>query len=275
MRLDIHVSEQFHLTRNKAQNFIKDGLVSVNGKIILKPAFEIEGTERIELKESKKIHWVSRSAGKLDGFLDSIFRHPEWNEGSRNRTKQQDSHPQGVYWLSQAQNDETIVITWAKCLDVGSSTGGFTQVLLDRGAAHVDAVDVGTDQLHETIRNNPKVSSYEQTDIRDFQSTRSPYDIIVCDASFISLNEILPSILSFANHETVIILLWKPQFEVRKDELNKKTWVPKDTHFVVKKQVEWESFLIKNNCEVLQKEKSSVLGEAGNQEWLYHIMKKT
>jgi 23S rRNA (cytidine1920-2'-O)/16S rRNA (cytidine1409-2'-O)-methyltransferase len=72
MRLDIALSERFLLTRNKSQAFIKDGLVSVDGKIITKPSFEVEGSEAIALKEEKKIHWVSRSAGKLDGFFEQL-----------------------------------------------------------------------------------------------------------------------------------------------------------------------------------------------------------
>jgi 23S rRNA (cytidine1920-2'-O)/16S rRNA (cytidine1409-2'-O)-methyltransferase len=77
MRLDMFVSEKYTFTRNKSQSFIKDGLISVNGKIIIKPSFEVSDEESIELKEDKKTHWVSRSAGKLDGFLDSVLRHCE------------------------------------------------------------------------------------------------------------------------------------------------------------------------------------------------------
>lgn len=104
---------------------------------------------------------------------------------------------------------------------MGSSTGGFTQILLDFGAKKVDAVDVGTDQLSVIIGNNPKVFSYENTDIRDFKSSEN-YDFIVCDASFISLEKIFPAIYNLANIETDIILLFKPQFEVGREFLNKK-----------------------------------------------------
>jgi 23S rRNA (cytidine1920-2'-O)/16S rRNA (cytidine1409-2'-O)-methyltransferase len=104
---------------------------------------------------------------------------------------------------------------------VGSSTGGFTQVLLEHGAAHVDAVDVGTDQLHDILRSDPRVTSYEQTDIRDFVPNIPKYDIIVCDASFISLVDIIDAILDCASDETHIILLFKPQFEVGREHLRK------------------------------------------------------
>lgn len=242
MRLDLLISEKFGFTRNKAQAFIKDGLVSIDRKIITKPSFEVDWTENISLEEAKKIHWVSRSAGKLDGFLDEL-----------------------------RMNNYELRIPGAICLDVGSSTWGFTQVLLERWASHVDAVDVGTDQLHPSLRDNPRVTSYEQTDIREFES-KTHYDIIVCDASFISLQEIFPSILKFADQSTHIILLWKPQFEVGREHL-RKTWVPKGEKIVAKRQKEWEDFLKSRNCEILQKEKSTVIGEAGNEEWMYSLRK--
>ena len=267
MRIDLFISEKFSFTRNKSQAFITDGLVSVNGKTITKPSFEVVWSENIELREERKVHWVSRSAGKLDGFLESLSRHSEWNEES--------IFPNPRFFVSQ--DDDQVRIQWATCLDVGSSTGWFTQVLLDRWASHVDAVDVGTDQLHQSLRNDPRVTSYEQTDIRDFQDLLSQgaqreYGIIVCDASFISLEEIFPSILKLANKNTHILLLWKPQFEVGREHL-RKTWVPKDEKIVAKRQKEWEDFLRSHNCEILQKEKSTVIGEAGNEEWMYFIRK--
>ena len=264
MRLDIALSLKYWLTRNKSQACIRDGLVFVDGVTVTKPSFEIAKNELIILREDKKIHWVSRSAGKLDGFLSQL----------------------------RATNSE-LRISGTNCLDVGSSTGGFTQILLELWAEHVDAVDVGTDQLHTSIRTDPRVSVYEQTDIRDFayRYSRSgtqgnppqhsniltlhpsnKYDIIVCDASFISLGTIFPSILKLADTHTAMILLWKPQFEVGRVHL-RRTWVPKDEKIVLRKQKEWEDFVIANNCEILQKEKSTVIGEAGNQEWLYLIKK--
>ncbi len=141
MRLDLCIAEKYSMSRNKARQLIEAGLVSVNEQSVVKPSFEIIGDEEIGLQEDKRIKWVSRSAGKLDGFLDQI-----------------------------AGKNKSMSILGAFCLDVGSSTGGFTQVLLERGAVHVDAVDVGTDQLHEKIRTDSRVMSYEQTDIRSFMN---------------------------------------------------------------------------------------------------------
>lgn len=198
MRLDVALAERYSFTRNKAQQLIALGLISVNGKNITKTSFEVVADDIVHVEEDRRVHWVSRSAEKLIGFLE------------------------------QSGNERLLQkVSGSTCLDVGSSTGGFTQVLLEHGAMHVDAVDVGTNQLHESIRNDARVTSYEEMDIRSFVSNHAPYDIIVCDASFISLMELLSSICSFADRETDIILLFKPQFEVGKEHL-RKTGVPKD-----------------------------------------------
>jgi len=147
-------------------------------------------------------------------------------------------------------------VTQKRCLDVGSSTGGFTQVLLEHGAAHVDAVDVGTDQLHPTILADARVSSYEQTDIRDFVS-REIYDIIVCDASFIMLEEILPSIMECMSAHTQAILLFKPQFQVGKEHIHKKTGLPKTEKSVREAQERFEVFLRDHGLVIRAREKST------------------
>ena len=216
MRLDVTLAERHTLTRNKAQQLIALGLVSVNGKKILKASFEVEGEDVIVIEEDRRVHWVSRSAEKLIGF----FEKP------------------GNEMLLQKVSGST-------CLDVGSSTGGFTQVLLEHGAVRVDAVDVGTNQLHEILRNDARVASYEETDIRLFVSNHTPYDIIVCDASFISLIELFLSICSFADKGTDIILLFKPQFEVGKEHL-RKTGVPKDEKSVQNAMNRFEHFVVQN-----------------------------
>jgi 23S rRNA (cytidine1920-2'-O)/16S rRNA (cytidine1409-2'-O)-methyltransferase len=258
MRLDHFIREKYSLTGNKAQQLIKEWYVSVNTVLIQKPAFTVSGDEEILLRDEKRVHWVSRSAGKLDGFLEHI-------------------------WVIHSG----VNIVWSTCLDVGSSTGGFTQVLLERWAAHVDAVDVGTDQLHVSLRDDPRVTSYEKMDIRELAGLKwaglqiwesqktnqpTPYNLIVCDASFISLMDILPSILQLAQTTTHIILLWKPQFEVWKQNLQPR-WIPKTQKIIIQYQKIWEEYLINNNCKILQKEKSIVIGETGNEEWLYLIQK--
>lgn len=137
-------------------------------------------------------------------------------------------------------------------------------MLLEHGAAHVDAVDVGRDQLHPSLRADPRVTSYEQTDIRDFarryssldtrestgatesrvtnHESRPSYHLIVCDASFISLTDIIDAILDCASDTTDIILLYKPQFEVGQKNL-RKTGVPKDEKCVLDSMNRFETVL--------------------------------
>ncbi len=238
MRLDQYIATTYSLTRNKSQQLIDAGLISVNNKVITKASFDVNGEEDIHIKEDKSIVWVSRSAGKLDGFLDEF---PD------------------------------VSILWKNCLDIWSSTGGFTQVLLERWASHVDAVDVGTYQLHEKIRTHPGVMSYEKMDIRKFLSKK--YDFITCDVSFISLREIIPELERFANKNTDIFLLFKPQFEVGRENL-RKTGVPKDKKIVEKKLWEFEFFLTEQGFRLIKKSPSTVIGEAGNEEWMMRVKKK-
>jgi 23S rRNA (cytidine1920-2'-O)/16S rRNA (cytidine1409-2'-O)-methyltransferase len=221
MRLDLALVEKYGFTRNKARQLIESGLVSFQEKLIQKPAFDVNDLGHIQMREDKRIHWVSRSAKKLEGFFEKF----------------------NIQY-------STFNIAGTCCLDVGSSTGGFTQVLLEHGVRHIDAVDVGTDQLHHSLRDDPRVTSYEQTDIRDFtpksqtsQDSHNPeYDIIVCDASFISLLDIIDAILSLAGEHTEIILLYKPQFEVGAKNL-RKTGVPKNEKCILESMKRFESYL--------------------------------
>jgi 23S rRNA (cytidine1920-2'-O)/16S rRNA (cytidine1409-2'-O)-methyltransferase len=107
------------------------------------------------------------------------------------------------------------------CLDVGASTGGFTDVLLQRGAAHVAAVDVGYGQLHERLRSNPRVSVFERTNVRALRELPFAPDLIVCDVSFISVRIALPAALALARPGWEAVVLIKPQFEAGRAEVGK------------------------------------------------------
>ena len=176
MRLDIYLSENFDIqSRNKAQEFIKANKVKINGKTISKPSYKVENSDNIELLEEE--FYVSRAAYKLKHFLFEI----------------------------------QLNLKDKAALDIGSSTGGFTQVLIENDIDSVDCVDVGSNQLHESLREKPQISFYENCDIRNFVSKKW-YDIITCDVSFISMHNILTAIDMLANDG--IIILFKPQFEV-------------------------------------------------------------
>lgn len=184
MRLDQYLVTNNSLTRSRAQLLIDDGAVSVNGIVATKANKTVMDGDAVTVQDT--IKYVSRAGLKLEHALDTFEIDP----------------------------------TGKTCLDIGSSTGGFTDCLLQRNAIHVDAVDVGTDQLVEKLRNDSRVSVFEKTDIRIFKNAQT-YDLIVCDASFISLTKIIPELPRFSKTGTEIILLIKPQFEVGKDYLGK------------------------------------------------------
>jgi 23S rRNA (cytidine1920-2'-O)/16S rRNA (cytidine1409-2'-O)-methyltransferase len=152
-----------------------------------------------------------------------------------------------------------------RCLDVGSSTGGFTDVLLRRGAAHVIAVDVGRDQLHPSLRGHPRVTSRESTDVRSL-TLDLPVDLIVCDASFVSLRVVLPPALSLAAPRAALVALVKPQFEAGRAALKKGIVRDPEIHAAV--CVEIASFVAASGWDVLGVHPSPIAGGDGNREFL-------
>ncbi len=174
-------------SRAKAQDAIAAGLVKANGKVIAKASEEVDTDAAIEATPAHP--YVSRGALKLVAALDHFKVDPK---------------------------DRV-------CLDIGSSTGGFTQVLIERGARKVYAVDVGTAQLHQSLRVDPRIVSLEQTDIRTLDAERlDPRpDLIVCDASFISLKLVLPAAFALAQRPAELIALIKPQFEAGRAHIKK------------------------------------------------------
>ncbi|MDD2917005.1 MAG: TlyA family RNA methyltransferase [Candidatus Gracilibacteria bacterium] len=238
MRLDKYLSLNHNCTRNRAQFFIEQGLVLVNKILAKKSSYDVIESDVVEILDDKRVGFVSRSAVKLDTFLDEIG----------------------------------LDVSGMICLDIGASTGGFTQVLLGRGAAWVQTVDVGTLQLHPSIRSDSRVVCTENTDIRDFR-TEASFDIVVGDISFISLAKLMDSILSLATLETEIILLYKPQFEVGSPNL-RKTGVPKSEAIVLKYFQEFQTFLREEGVTIKKISLSAIEGEAGNREYMMWFQKK-
>jgi 23S rRNA (cytidine1920-2'-O)/16S rRNA (cytidine1409-2'-O)-methyltransferase len=187
-RADAALHERgFFESRAKAREAIEAGLVTVDGRVVAKPSTPI--AEGAQIVAQAPYPWVSRGGVKLSHALD-VFR----------------VDPSGLY-----------------CLDVGASTGGFTDVLLARGARHVAAVDVGHSQLHERLRGDARVTSMEGQDARSLtaaQLAESP-TLIVIDASFISLAALLPNVLSLAAADATLVALIKPQFEAGRNGTKK------------------------------------------------------
>jgi 23S rRNA (cytidine1920-2'-O)/16S rRNA (cytidine1409-2'-O)-methyltransferase len=172
-------------SRSHAQDMINSGLVRVNDEVVTRPAERVTPTDRIAVVADP---YVSRGAHKLSGALDDL-----------------DLQVAG------------------RALDAGASTGGFTQVLLERGAAEVIAVDVGTGQLAAALREDPRVHVWEHTNVRDLdlRRVRQPVDLAVADISFISLITVLDPIMAVTAPEGRLLLLIKPQFEVGRELLGK------------------------------------------------------
>jgi 23S rRNA (cytidine1920-2'-O)/16S rRNA (cytidine1409-2'-O)-methyltransferase len=144
-------------------------------------------------------------------------------------------------------------------------------VLLEYGAAEVTGVDVGKEQLHELLQHDSRVISIEETDIRDFQTSRK-FDIVTCDVSFVGIGYILKDIDRLAQKD--IILLFKPQFEVGKEVKRTKKGVVKDQHAVAIVQEKLESEIFKMGWELIMCQNSQVKGKEGNAEIFYHFRKK-
>jgi 23S rRNA (cytidine1920-2'-O)/16S rRNA (cytidine1409-2'-O)-methyltransferase len=172
-------------SRSHAQDMINSGSVRVNDEVVTRPAERVKPQDRIRIAAD---HYVSRGAHKLSGALDDL----------------------------------ELPVT-GRALDAGASTGGFTQVLLERGAAEVIAVDVGTGQLAAVLRSDPRVRVWEQTNVRDLdlRHVGRPVDLVVADLSFISLVTVLDQISAVTAPDGKMLLLIKPQFEVGRELLGK------------------------------------------------------
>ena len=219
-------------TRSQADNFIRLGYVFLNKKIVQKSGTMVSDSDEIKLE--KKETYVSRAGLKLASVAE--------------------------YFHLNFQ-DKTV-------LDIGSSTGGFTDYSLRHGAKKVFAVDVGTDQLHPSLRPNPKIALYEKTDIRDFYADES-IDIIVGDVSFISLREILPHVAeNLMNTNTILVAMVKPQFEAGRHQVNKGI-IKNDK---VRRQIlsDFEDWA-KKYFVILDKKDSEVAGSKGNLERFYKL----
>lgn len=168
----------------------------------------------------------------------------------------------------QAEPSQKDILNLAEVdvLDVGSSTGGFVQILLQRGAKSVTALDVGSSQLSEILRRDPRVIVRENTDIREFASKKK-FDLITCDVSFISLNLILKSLASLA--KSALIVLFKPQFEVGAEIKRNKKGVLKDEKAVCAARAKFERLCAELGLAVLHASACKITGKEGNREFFY------
>jgi len=236
MRLDKYlVEEDYFESRNRAHEAIKAGQVLVDGKKA-KPSVKIDENSVVEVADAK--FYVSRAARKLENFL---AEYPMDFKGKR-------------------------------ALDIGSSTGGFAQIVLENDVKTLKCVDVGSEQLHVSLRSNEKVSLHENTDIRDFQDSDG-FGLITCDVSFISILQITDDIDRLAKENTDIIILYKPQFEVGKDVKRDSKGVVQDLDAIARRKEAFEAEAKKLGWDEKFQSESKVTGKEGNQEYLYHFKK--
>jgi 23S rRNA (cytidine1920-2'-O)/16S rRNA (cytidine1409-2'-O)-methyltransferase len=236
MRLDrALVQRGLVLSRSQAESYIKLGEVKVEGKVVTK-AGELVGDEA-NLVVTAQEQYVSRAALKLASV--SSLLHLDFND--------------------------TVV------LDVGSSTGGFTQYALQQGARKVIAVEVGTDQLHPLLRGDDRIELHERTDIRDMQQLSETPDMVVADVSFVSLRELLPHIALLIDGKTRLAIMVKPQFEAANSSLKHKGVIKNDKmrRTILKDFETWAG----KYFVLLDKADSAVSGAKGNQERFYLLKK--
>ncbi len=227
------VARKLVSSRSQAESYIRMGKVLVNGATITKTGHAVSENDTITIAVEEQ--YVSRAGHKLASVSQAL----------------------------KLDFADKIV------LDVGSSTGGFTDYALRRGAKKVIAVEVGTNQLHPTLQGNAQIELHEQTDIRDFRPTEAP-DFILIDVSFISLREILPHVATISAPQTYIVAMAKPQFEAGPSFKHK--GVIKNDH-LRREVLDYLENFMKKYFVIQAKADSDVTGEKGNRERFYLLQK--
>lgn len=217
-------------SRSQAESFVKLGEVKVNGKAVTKAGFLVSENDDVQFTASEQ--YVSRAGLKLASVAKTL----------------------GVDFKGKL------------VLDIGSSTGGFTDYALQHGARKVLAVEVGTNQLHPKLHGEPRIELHEKTDIRDFTTTEH-IDIAVADVSFISLREILPSVAKIVNKNTQLVMMVKPQFEAGQSNLKHKGVIKNDK---MRREIlnDFEAWA-RQRFVIIDKADSDVAGAKGNRERFY------
>ena len=244
MRLDIYLKENnLANSRSKAQEMILNGLILINNRIELSSNYKVKDSDKIIANPGNKRIFVSRAGNKLEQALE------EFDVKTRDKT----------------------------CLDIGSSTGGFTEVLILNKCNRVISVDVGTGQFdNNLLKANNNIHLFEKTDIRDLADNEDfhklnikTFDIIVCDVSFISIEKIINNIINFSNENTDIILLLKPQFEVGRQYIKK--GIVRDEELYLELINKYKSIFQNNNLRLVDYKLSKTIGSDGNKEFLLYV----
>ena len=239
VRLDLYLVEHNYVpSRSKASEMIKNNKVFVNNKLVNKLSFEVDEIDIISISENDILKYVSRGGLKLE----------------------------------KAINEFSLNLDGLTILDIGASTGGFTDCALQNNAKKVYALDVGNNQLHESLLNNDKVINLENTNFKDINKdlVNEKIDLYVCDVSFISIMQILKKLKEFDENFSIVIL-FKPQFEVGKNNLNK-NGVAKNPNVIIKALNEFAYNLKLMNIGIINATFSPIKGhKEGNIEYLFYL----
>ena len=226
-------------SRTEAQALIDEHRVLVNGAVAEKASRQVATGDQV-IVSGPPARFVGRGALKLDHALD-------------------------VFGLD---------VSGLRCLDAGASTGGFTDCLLQRGAAHVVAVDVGHGQLHERLRSDPRVTNLERVNVRyiDLASIGGIVDLVVGDLSFISLRLVIDPLASVCKPGGPMVLLVKPQFEAGRSEVSRGRGVIGDPDVWERVRQEVADAFVAAGCTVVAWTDSPISGADGNREFLVHAI---
>ena len=234
MRLDKYLVEKgFFESRNRALDAIKRGKVFVNGEVA-KASYKCSEETNIDIDQEK--FYISRAAKKLELFLEEY---------------------------SMDLKDKN-------ALDIGSSTGGFVQILLENEVASVACVDVGSNQLHHSLREQEKVAVFEETDIRIFEPSEH-FELVTCDVSFISILQIIDDINRLSSKD--MILLFKPQFEVGRAVKRDSRGVVVNLEAIAEAKEKFEAKTRELGWKMCYSSTSKLTGKSGNIEYIYHFRK--
>ena len=225
------------LSRSEAAHAIDARLVLVNGSVADKPARLVDPGDAVVL-QGPPARFVSRGGEKLAAALEAF----------------------------------QVDVAGSRVLDAGASTGGFTDCLLQSGASHVVAVDVGHGQLHPRIRDDQRVTVLERFHVRDLtlEAIGGAVDLVVADLSFISIIRVLPALLAVSRPGSELVLLVKPQFEAGKAEVDRGSGVIRDPLIHQRVCDEVSAALVDQGCEVVGWIDSPITGAQGNREFLVH-----
>ena len=239
-RLDAElVRRELTTSRTEAQALIAANRVLVNGSVADKPARQVAPADAVVV-DGPPARFVGRGAEKLEHALE-VFG---------------------------------VDVSGLRVLDAGASTGGFTDCLLQRGADHVVALDVGHGQLHERLRADERVTTLERHNVRhtDTEQIGGPVDLVVGDLSFISLQLVIPTLTTLCQPGSPMVLLVKPQFEAGRQEVDRGRGIITDPAIHDRVRTEIDAALVAAGCEVVDWTDSPITGADGNREFLVHAI---